>query len=134
MNSDTARTPLTSDATSCSGSDIELRYLYINGDFDLGDVPLSIRFGNQVVSWGKSTFIQNGINVVNPVDVSKFRVAGAELRDGLVPVPIVDANVGITDNLSLEAFYQVLWDHTEIDPEGTFFSTSDVVSPGGQFS
>lgn len=133
MNSDTDRTPLSPEAEERSGRNIELRDLYLDGDFDVGEMPLSIRVGNQVVSWGESTFIQNGINVINPVDVSKFRVAGAELRDGLEPVPIVDASLGLTDNFSIEGFYQVLWDHTEIDPEGTFFSTSDLASPGGNF-
>ena len=34
-----------------------------------------------MINWGESTFIQGGINAINPVDVSALRVPGAELRD-----------------------------------------------------
>ncbi len=126
------RTPLTDRAQHLSGLDADLLDLYVAGNFDVGDHPLSVRVGNQVLSWGESTFIQNGINVINPFDVSKLRTAGSELREGVVPVPIVQASMGFGD-LSVEAFYQVGWDHTEIESEGTFFSTNDFASPGGQY-
>ena len=70
--------------------------------------------------WGESTFIQNGINAVNPFDVSKLRVPGAELREALVAVPLVSTVMELPGNFSLEGFYQLDWDKTEIDPLGTF--------------
>ena len=39
-----------------------------------------------MINWGESTFIQGGINVVNPVDVSRLRVAGAELKEAFLPI------------------------------------------------
>ncbi|MDX2145131.1 MAG: DUF1302 domain-containing protein [Rhodospirillaceae bacterium] len=125
------RTPLSKRAEHLAGLDFDLLDLYVAGNFDVGDSPLSVRIGNQVLSWGESTFIQNGINIVNPFDVTKLRGAGTELREGVVPVPIVQGSMGFGD-LSIEAFYQLGWDHTEIEAEGTFFSTSDIASPGGQ--
>ncbi len=53
--------------------------------FDIGDMPLDVRVGRQVVNWGEATFIQ-GINVLNPIDVSAFRRPGAEIKEGLLPV------------------------------------------------
>ena len=47
--------------------------------FDIGGHQGTVRFGKQVLSWGESTFIQGGINVINPVDVSQLHAAGAEL-------------------------------------------------------
>ncbi len=126
------RTQLSKRAKHLAGLNFDLLDLYVAGNFDVGDSPLSVRVGKQVLSWGESTFIQNGINVVNPFDVTKLRGAGTELRDGVVPVPIVQGSLGF-GNLSLEAFYQVGWDHTEIEAEGTFFATNDFASPGGQF-
>jgi Protein of unknown function (DUF1302) len=81
---DPERTDFTSDAKDDAGRNIELLDAYAAGDFNLGPLPLTIRLGNQVISWGESTFIPNGINTVNPVDVTKLRMAGAELRDDLV--------------------------------------------------
>jgi len=125
------RTPLSKRAKHLAGLDFDLLDLYVAGNFDLGDSPLSVRIGNQVLSWGESTFIQNGINVINPFEVTKLRTAGSELREGVVPVPMVQGSLGFGD-LSIEAFYQLGWDHTEIEAEGTFFATNDFASPGGQ--
>lgn len=133
MDGDTARTDLGTEAKGRAGRDFELLDAYVFGDFDVGDVPVTLRVGNQVLSWGESTFIQNGINTINPIDVTKFRVAGAEVREGLIPVPIIDVNVGLTDKFSIEGFLQLEWENTEIEPEGTFFSTNDFASPGGEF-
>jgi len=89
------------------------------------------RLSPQVVSWGESLFIQNGINIINPIDVSQLRVAGAELRDALLPVPMVYVSTDITDNISIEGFYQFYWEQTEVEASGTFFSSNDYIGPGG---
>ncbi len=130
-NNDRERTPLSSDALEKVGEDIILLDLYGFAKFDLGNMPVDIRVGNQVLSWGESTFIQNGINSINPVDVSKFRIAGAELREGLIPVPMISASVGITENITLEGFYLFEFAETEVDPPGTYFSTNDFVGISG---
>jgi hypothetical protein len=93
-----------------------------------------VRFGNQVISWGESTFIQNGVNVINPFDVTSLRVAGAELRNALRPVPALDVSVGLSERFSVEAFYQLFWEPTELEPLGTFFSTTDIASEGARYA
>ena len=130
MKFDTERTAFTENARRRAGMDIKLLDAYVTGDFKLFDRPLTVRLGNQVVNWGESTFIQNGINVINPIDVTLLRVAGAELREALIAVPLITISTNITQNLSLEGFYQFYWDNTEIEPLGTFFSTTDIASPG----
>ena len=133
-NGDTRRTRLPGAADEHIGSDFELLDAYATHDTEINGQPATFRFGNQVISWGESVFIRNGLNSINPVDVSQFRVAGAELRDGLVPVPAVDFNLGLSDHFSLEGFYQLQWDHSEIEPSGSYFSTNDFASPGGEFA
>jgi len=103
---------------------------FVYGEFELGTMPLDVRLGKQVVSWGESTFIQGGINGINPVDVSAFRRPGAEIKEGLIPVNMAYANIGVTDNLSVEAFYQLDFQETVIPGCGTFFSTSDYGAEG----
>jgi hypothetical protein len=49
-----------------------------------GQEPARAR-GRQVISWGESTFIANGINVINPVDLSKIRIPGSELKEAFIP-------------------------------------------------
>ena len=123
--------PLAEAAKNVAGRDFEVLDLYVTGAFDAGDAPVDLRIGNHVLNWGESTFIQNGVNVVNPFDVSRLRTPGAELRDALVPVPLVSASAAPTPELSVEGFYQLRWRKTEIDPPGTYFSTNDYVGTGG---
>ena len=130
---DTERTALTPDAERLVKSNAVLRDLYVWQQFDVGNMPGEIRLGEQVVSWGESTFIQNSINTVNPVDVAFLRTPGSELREALVPVGILYGNLAVTENVTVEAYYQYDWEQTEIDPTGSYFSTNDFVGDGGQF-
>ncbi|CAM3513143.1 DUF1302 domain-containing protein [Parendozoicomonas haliclonae] len=112
------------DLAKFSGAEILDAYVY--GDFELGNTLIDARLGRQVVSWGESTFIRGGINEANPVDVSSFRRPGAEIKEGLMPVNMAYTNISLTDNLSLEAFYQLEWQKTVLDGCGTFFSAGDL--------
>ncbi len=123
---------LSGDAKAQAGADVNILDAYIKGDFHVNDRPLDVRLGNQVLSWGESTFIQNGINIINPVDVTMLRSPGSELRDALIPVPMASGSFDVTKEISVEAFYQFAFKDTEIDPPGTYFSTSDVVGDGGE--
>jgi hypothetical protein len=116
------------------GRGAEILDAYVKGTFDIGGRNLDLRLGKQVVSWGESTFILNGINVLNPVNVSRLRVPGSELKEGLVPTNMVWASQELTDNLSLEAVWMAEWEKTKIDPTGTFFSTNDFAGRGGDMA
>jgi len=110
-------------------SGLELLDLFVYGNFDLGDKPLDIRVGRQVVNWGEATFIQ-GVNVLNPIDVSAFRRPGAEIKEGLLPVAMLYGNLGLGNGWSVEAFYQFNWEETVIDGCGTYFSNVDFAAEG----
>ncbi len=127
-----ARTALSNEALERVGSDAEILDIYVRGSFDLSGRPLDLRFGRQVLNLGESTFIPNGINVINAIDVSRLRVPGAELREALLPVNMIRGSYGLTDNLTVEAFWLLEFRPTRIDPAGTYFSTNDFASPGGR--
>ncbi|TIH09689.1 DUF1302 domain-containing protein [Pseudomonas leptonychotis] len=116
------------EGAQASGAQILDAFVYHN--YAIADQPGSVRLGKQVVSWGESTFIQNGINAVNPIDVSAFRRPGAEIKEGLIPVNMFYVAQSLTENLSMETFYQLEWDQTVVDNCGTFFSQVDVAADG----
>ncbi len=126
------RTELTQEALDWAGSRTELLDAYAFWQFPLGKGSAEIRVGRQVLNWGESTFIQGGISVINPVDVSALRVPGSELREAYRPQGMAWASVDLSANLSLEGFYQYEWEPIVIDPPGTYFSTNDFVGPGGE--
>lgn len=127
-----ARTPLSQEAQERVGSRAEFLDSYVRADFELGGRPLDVRFGRQVLNLGESTFIPNGINVINAVDVSRLRVPGSELREALLPVNMLKASLGVVDNVTLEAFWLLEFRRTEIDPAGSYFSTNDFATRGGR--
>jgi hypothetical protein len=127
-----ARTPLSEEALDRVGSGAQWLDMYVRGTFDLDGRSIDLRFGRQVLSLGESTFIPNGINVINPVDVSRLRVPGSELREALLPVNMAKASVALNERVSLEAFWLLEFRRTEIDPAGTYFSTNDFATRGGR--
>jgi hypothetical protein len=124
MDDDPQFKPFNEATEDAAGFGGEILDAYIFADYDIGETPVSVRLGQQVISWGESTFIQGGINSINPVDASAFRKPGAEVKEGLLPVNMLYTSVGLTADLSMEAFYQLEWEKTRIDPCGTFFLNS----------
>ncbi|MCD8523545.1 MAG: DUF1302 domain-containing protein [Saccharospirillaceae bacterium] len=130
MDEDTDFKPLNDATKDAAGKGAELLDAYVWADMELGSTPVNLRVGRQVVSWGESTFIQGGINSINPVDASAFRKPGAEVKEGLLPVNMVYTSIGLSADVTLEAFYQLEWEKTRTDPCGTLFSTVDFVADG----
>ncbi|WP_213608250.1 DUF1302 domain-containing protein [Pseudoalteromonas sp.] len=120
------------DTKEQSCADLRLLDAYIWANFDLNDGknPLSIRLGQQVVNWGESTLISHGINV-NPVDIDRLKAPGAELKEAFIPVGMLWASLGLTENMTLEGFYQYQWHETRLPAAGTYFSTNDFAAENG---
>ncbi|WP_165664322.1 DUF1302 domain-containing protein [Metapseudomonas otitidis] len=115
------------EGSKSAGAQLLDAFVYYN--YSIADLPGNVRLGKQVVSWGESTFIGNSINSINPVDVSAFRRPGAEIKEGLIPVNMFYLSQTLTDQLSVEGFYQLEWDQTVLDNCGTFFG-GDVAADG----
>ena len=129
-NGTRVRTPLDDAAKDRVARNLEILDAYVTGTFDAGDAIVDARLGRHVLNWGESTFIPNGINAINPFDVSKLRLPGSELREALLPVGLASISVAPTDTLSVEGFYQLDWKETEIDAVGSYFSVTDYAGPG----
>ena len=115
-------------------SDVRLLDAYVYGNFDIGEMPFSVRVGQQVISWGESTLIGHGISEINPVDIARLKAPGAELKEAFIPFGAVWASLGITENFSVEAFYQYSWEKTILPPPGSYFSTNDFAGDGGHMN
>jgi hypothetical protein len=99
--------------------------------FDLGSMPAELRLGRQAVSWGESTFIQNGLSVLNHFDVAALRVPGAELKEGFLPQEMVNFSVQFNERWSAQAVYMLDWNPTIPEPAGSYFSSNDFAVTGG---
>ena len=114
--------------------DIRLLDAFVYGDFDIGEMPFSVRVGQQVISWGESTLISHGISELNPVDIARLKAPGAELKEAFIPFGAVWGSLGVTENFNVEMFYQYSWEKTVLPAPGSYFSTNDFAGDGGQFN
>lgn len=115
---------------SAKSAGVQMLDAFVYHNYAIADQPGSVRLGKQVVNWGESTFIQGGINVINPANVSALRRPGSEVKEGLVPVNMFYVSQNLTENVSSEFFYQLEWDQTVLDNCGTFFSSNDYLPDG----
>jgi len=115
-------------------SDIRLLDAYFTADWDFGDTPVSFRIGQQVISWGESALISHGISTINAVDLGRLRSPGAELKEAFIPQGMAWVSAGLTENLSVEAYYQYEWQGTVVPAAGTYFASNDFVAGGGKQS
>jgi hypothetical protein len=128
---DRTRTPLSGDAERLVGADYGLLSHYLSARFSVFEMPVQLRVGDQVIDWGETTFVRNGIDVINPVDLTQLLQPGAQPRDADRPQGMVWGVVNITDILSLEAFYQYEWKRVLAPPVGTYFSVNDAIGGDG---
>jgi hypothetical protein len=119
----------TDDGEELTGAGIDLLDAYVSYDFDLGDLPATLRLGKQVINWGEATFIPGGNSAFNPIDVPAIRRPGAELKEAFLPVEALYGSIALTDTISVEA-YVGGWDRYKLDVGGTFFAGSDSAEPG----
>ena len=110
------------------GQDYRILDAFISKSFDLGGHNLRARYGQQVISWGESTFIPNGINVANPVDLARLRTPGAELKEAFIPTHSLWSSLELSKSASVEAYYLFNFDKTKIDPRGSYWSNNDFAS------
>ncbi len=123
--------PLNHDARDVVGSYTRLLDAFGYYRFNMGSVPTEVRLGNQVVSWGESTFIPGGLNEVNHYDVSALLTPGAELKTALLPDSMAVVNLQLSKDTSTQLLYLFNWHETLAPPTGSYFSTSNAGAIGG---
>lgn len=114
--------------------DVRLLDAFVYGDFTVSDMPLSLRLGQQVISWGESTLISHGISELNPVDVARLKSPGSELKEAFIPFGALWGSIGVSENFNIEAFYQYQWEKTILPVPGSYFSTNDFAGFGGHYN
>lgn len=103
---------------------VEILDAYIDFNFDFFNNPANLRVGKQVINWGESTFFLSGNSIVNPLDVATLVRPGSEIKEALLPVESVYFSTGLSDSLSVEAYYSG-HDTFRIPAGGTPFGGGD---------
>lgn len=130
MATETARSPLPNDSKDQVARDLRLLDLWVSKEMDLGEQTARVRVGNQVISWGESVFALGGINQTNAMDIQKLMIPGTQLKEAVIPAPMISASTGIGKQVNVEAYYQFDWNRNRMPPAGSYWSIADVYDKG----
>lgn len=119
-----------SDLENRSGHNARLLDAYLYSNRYLGEMPVSLRLGRQVINWGEGIYYAEGLNVVNPVDVGRLVLPNASLKEALLPTNMLSLQLGLNDSLSFESFYGLEWKGNELMPTGAFLGNEDIFGKG----
>lgn len=119
-----------SDLKDRAGHRARLLDAYIYTNRYLGEMPVSLRLGRQVINWGEGIFYADGLNVINPVDIGRVVLPNASFKDALLPTNMISAQLGLTQSLNVEAFYGLEWKGHELQPTGAFLNNQDYFGRG----
>ena len=134
VNKDGDHDEFTSDAKRYSGGRSRFLDAYVFGDFELpARQRLGVKAGRHVVAWGEGLFYPGVNGVQGPVNVVNSGQPGIEVKDIMLPVGQVSANWEINPDFGLSAYVQYEWKGNELNPVGSYLSTSDVTGPGREF-
>ena len=125
----------TSATRTNAGRDIQLRNLFVYGSPTIGGIPVTVRVGRLVNLFGESLlFAANGISYGQaPIDIERASsVPNTQAKDLFLPVGQADISAQLTETISATAYYQFEWEKFNLQPAGSFFSTSDLLDEGGQ--
>lgn len=118
-------------AQNYAGNKFRLLDLFAHGSWNPGGHLLNVRVGKQVVNWGESDILGGGISQMqNPADFGKTTTPGTEIKETLLPQEMIYGQFGLTDDVTLEAYYVWNWRRAEFFGTGTFFTPFDFYGKG----
>ena len=118
-----------------NGSDFRFLDFFVSRTFEVGERPVSVKVGKQVLNWGESAFLAlNSLNTINAPNQVLLRFPGSDIKEVFQPQGMVTLNVDVLDGIGLELFYQYDWRPIIVDPVGSFFSVSDTLGAGGEYA
>ncbi|MHA7685540.1 DUF1302 domain-containing protein [Cupriavidus sp. PET2-C1] len=130
MAKNTERTQLTSEAQQQIVYNAQLLDLWAQKDFTISDRNAHVRLGNQVINWGESMFATGGISATNSLDYQKLMIPGSQLKQAVLPAPMLSFAADLSHGVSTEAYYQFMWNGNRFPPVGSYWSVSNVVGRG----
>jgi len=121
------------DTRDYMASGLELLDAYVYGFFDIGTMPASVKVGRQVINWGEGLAFPNGVSsAINAADANAATTAGVALKEIYLPTESLYTQIGLSDKVAMESFYQWKYRGTQLIGSGTFFSEQDYLGDGAR--
>ncbi len=126
----TRRTDLSSDARDQVVNDVRLLDAWISKQFEIGGQTARVRLGNQVINWGESLYGVGGINATNSLDYQRLMVPGTQIKEAVLPAPMISLASALGNGFNVEGYYQFGWNRNRLPPVGSYFSVADYYDKG----
>jgi len=126
----TAETSLSPAAVARVAPNAMLLDLWVSKSYEYDNMAGHVRVGRQVLNWGESYFAAGGINASNSFDTQKLLTPGVQLKEAVLPAPMIVVAQGIAPGVNIEAYYQFGWNHDLFPAVGTYWSTSNQLGAG----
>jgi hypothetical protein len=125
------RTELTADGRDLIGSDAKLLDHYVALTVPFGGVPVHFRVGDQVVDWSATSYLRDGLDLINAYDLAAALQPATLAMDRRTPQGMVWAAASLTEIIAVEGYYQYDWQPLLLPPVGSYFSTLDIIGGDG---
>jgi Protein of unknown function (DUF1302) len=117
----------------------EILDAFVFGNFDVGDAAIGVRAGRHTIYWGNSLLAGGAINGVGgsmaPIDFSKaFSVPGSEVKELFMPTAKLSTVIQLTDNLTLNGYYNLEHQRHRLPETGTYFSPAEGLTEDTEFA
>lgn len=127
----TERTAISSAGEDDLGYDARIKEALVSYSFTPGGLPVFLRVGRQIINWGETSFLRDGVDVVNPIDLIAVFQPATQAQDTLEPAGMLWGAVNPSETLSVEAFYQYEWVAARLPPVGAAYSSNDLLGSDG---
>jgi hypothetical protein len=125
------RTALSSDGKRLVGSGATLLDNYITATVTVAGTPVHFRLGDQVINWSATSYLRDGLDLVNPFDLPTSFQPASETVDRRQPQGMLWAAASLSEIFAVEGYYQYKWQPLIMPPVGSYFSTFDILGGGG---
>ncbi|MDB5968757.1 MAG: hypothetical protein JWQ90_1207 [Hydrocarboniphaga sp.] len=115
------------------GPGVDLLDAFAFGSFDIGDSTLSLRAGQHTLYWGEGLyFAYQGIAYSqSPIDGLKASTnPGIQAKETFLPIPQISAELNLTDQVQIGAYYDLAWKPNRLPEGGTFLGSADFLFNG----
>jgi Protein of unknown function (DUF1302) len=120
------------------GAEVLDSFVFANGN--IGDVPVSGKFGRHTIYWGESLYLGGNLHSIAyaqaPLDLQKgFATPGTEVKELFRPLNQLSGQAQLTDTVSVAGQYLLQWQPARYPEGGTYLGPVDFAfnAPERQF-
>jgi hypothetical protein len=116
----------------------EILDAFVFANFDIGDMAIGARAGRHTIYWGNGLLTFGAIHgfggAMAPIDFNKaLSVPGSEAKELFMPTAKISTVLQLTDNLTVNAYYNMEHQAWRLPETGTFWSPAEGLSEKTDF-